>query len=140
MVHGLCWGHGILINMVKVKIKADSRYPVDRKQIIEIIKKVLDLHKLDDVEVSVLVVGKRKMAELNQQFRGKQGPTDVLSFALNEVPTPFGNGDQTNYLGDIVVCYPIAVDYALKRQILVDRVINELVEHGCLHLLGVHHR
>ncbi len=127
--------------MIKVRIKADSRYPVDRQQIRDRIKSVLELHKLDKVEVSVLIVGKRKMASLNETYRGKSGPTDVLSFALNESPTPSVEGNQgMNFLGDIVVCYPIAVEYALKRQILVDKVINELVEHGCLHLLGIHHR
>ncbi len=126
--------------MIKVKIKADARYPVDRKQIRETIRRVVELHNLDKVEVSVLVVGKRKMAELNQQYRNKKGPTDVLSFALNEAPISIETENEINHLGDIVVCYPIAIEYALKRQILVDRVINELVEHGCLHLLGVHHR
>ncbi len=125
---------------IKVRIKADSRYPLERKQIRETIKRVLRLHGLNQAEVSVLVVGKRKMAELNQTYRGKSGPTDVLSFALDESPTPMPESEKMAYLGDIVVCYPIAVEYALRRQMLVDRVINELVEHGCLHLLGVHHR
>ena len=127
--------------MIKIRIKADSRYPVNRPQIRKTLTDLLKLHQLDNCEVSVLVVGKRKMTQLNQLYRQKQGPTDVLSFALNEAPTgPTTDPQGTNYLGDIVVCYPIAVEYALKRQMLVDRVINELVEHGCLHLLGIHHR
>ncbi len=125
--------------MIKINIQADSRYPIDRKSLRQTLKETLKLHHLDHCEISLSVVGKRKMAQLNQTYRGKEGPTDVLSFAFNETETPPSNPNNPPHLGEIVICYPIAIDYALRRQMLVDRVINELAEHGLLHLLGIHH-
>ena len=128
--------------MIKIKILADSKYPVDRKKIRADLKEVLARHNIvDNCELGVMIVGKRKMAELNEKYMSKKGPTDVLSFPIIGEENEFvSSPDGILRLGDIVVCYPVAMDYALRRQMLMDRVISELIEHGCLHLLGIHHR
>jgi len=88
-----------------------------------------------EAEVCVAIVGTRKMAALHQKYQNLAGPTDVLSFPLEGVQYP----DLVVRLGDVVVCYPVAVKEAGMKNKLVDDEIARLVEHGCLHLLGIHH-
>jgi probable rRNA maturation factor len=72
---------------------------------------------------------------LNQQFRGLDQPTDVLSF-----PADFEDPDlESRYLGDIVICYPQAASQAEKRGHAVEDELQLLVVHGVLHLLGYDH-
>lgn len=130
--------------MIKTQIIADSKFPVDRKKIREKVEEVLAENRMStgDIELTVSVVGKRKMTELNQKHMGREGSTDVLSFPLNdpEDDRPFVESpDGVLRLGDIVVCYSVAMDIALKRQMVLDRVIVDLVEHGLKHLIGIHH-
>ncbi len=129
--------------MIRVAIYADSKYPFDRKKVREGLKAVLAREKISqDAEVALSVVGARKMTQLNEQYMRHEGVTDVLSFPLNDPgdSRPFVTSpDSILRFGDIVVCYPVAIAYALKRQKLVDDVICELAEHGMMHLLGHHH-
>ena len=89
-----------------------------------------------DHEVSVLAVDEAEMAALNEQYRGKAGPTDVLSFALNE-----GEGGQAQdyWLGDIVVCPAVATRQAVGAGRSAARETRWLLIHGLLHLLGYDH-
>jgi len=89
-----------------------------------------------DHEVSVLAVDEVEMAELNQSYRHKSGPTDVLSFALNEGE---GEGTQGYWLGDIVICPPVAARQAAEAGYPPDRETYWLLVHGLLHLLGHDH-
>lgn len=125
--------------MIKILIKADSRYPVERKRIRQKIKQILGKKGLtQDTEVSILFIGDRKMKSLNKKYRGKSETTDVLSFPLNEGGHPFP-AEETLRLGDIVISYPQARKQAGEYNVLVDEEIDRLVEHGLLHLLGIHH-
>lgn len=128
---------------MRIQIVADSKFPVNRRKLRERLRAVLRKHKIDsDVELMVMIVGGRKMKQLNKLYMKKESLTDVLSFPLNDPddPAPFvSSPDNVLRLGDIVVCYPVAIEYALKRQVLLDDVVCDLAEHGCLHLLGIHH-
>lgn len=129
--------------MITINILADAKYPFDRKGLRVHLTNVLAKYKLtDDIEVDVQVVGKRKMSELHHVYMNLPGPTDVLSFPLNDPADdrPFmASPDGILRLGDIVVCYPVAVEEALEKQCKVDSQIQFLVEHGLMHLLGYHH-
>lgn len=129
--------------MITIDIIADAKFPFDRTALREHLTKVLARHRLkDNVVVEVQVVGARKMTQLHQDFMQLPGPTDVLSFPLNDQADdrPFlSSPDGMLRLGDIVVCYPVAVEEALEKQIKVDSQIQFLAEHGLLHLLGFHH-
>lgn len=107
-----------------------------------------------DVEVSILICGTRKSRELAKRYLDDDSPHDVLSFPLLEdidrgLARPFArpglgkgfvtSGEHGLVLGDIVVCYPLAQEEANRDNVLVDTKIGELVSHGVLHLLGVHH-
>lgn len=129
--------------MICINILADAKFPFDRKALRQHLTKVLAKYKLtDNVEVDVQVVGARKMSELHKIYMQLPGPTDVLSFPLNdpEDDRPFiSSPDGVLRLGDIVVCYSEAVKQALEKQHKVDNQIQDLAEHGLMHLLGFHH-
>lgn len=129
--------------MITINILADAKFPFDRDGLRAHLTKVLAKYKLmDNIEVDVQVVGKRKISELHRVYMQLEGPTDVLSFPLNdpEDDRPFmASPDGMLRLGDIVVCYPVAVEEALEKQCKVDSQIQFLTEHGLMHLLGYHH-
>ena len=82
-------------------------------------------------EVSVLLCDDAAMAELNQTWRQKAGPTDVLSFPAGPEVKPF--------LGDISVGYGIALRDAEAAGKALDQHLSHLLIHGLLHLMGFDH-
>ena len=104
-------------------------------------------------EVSLLFVDEDTMSELNGQFMGKVGPTDVLSFPIDDDPMPTGRvpdagssgpGDPPEpeipqLVGDIVICPTVAARNAVDHECSLDDELALLVVHGVLHLLGWDH-
>lgn len=129
--------------MININILADAKYPFDRSGLKKHLSKVLAKFRLtDNVEIDIQVVGKRKMSQIHWLYLQLSEPTDVLSFPLNDPhdDRPFiASPDGVLRLGDIVVCYPVAVEEALEKQCKLDSQINFLAEHGLMHLLGYHH-
>ncbi len=75
------------------------------------------------------------MAELNLKYRGREGPTNVLSFSQLEGVSPPGK----NLLGDVVICADRAADDAVELGYTEDQMVLYLLIHGILHLLGHAH-
>ncbi len=135
--------------MVNILISSDSRYPVNKLVIQSTVLEVLQNHKiLSRVEISISVVGSRKIHEINKKYRGIDAPTDILTFALEDAPTSLqhiprvgfvASPDQTLRLGDIILSYPLVVEDASLDGVSVDEEMRLLVEHGVKHLLGIHH-
>ena len=73
-------------------------------------------------------------AELNEAYRRKQGPTNVLSFPFEAPP-----GVELSLLGDIVVCAPVVAREAGEQGKILESHWAHMVVHGCLHLLGYDH-
>ncbi|HVZ66726.1 MAG TPA: rRNA maturation RNase YbeY [Patescibacteria group bacterium] len=125
---------------VTVPIYIESRFRVNRKRIKQSVADTLAKHKvIVPTEVSVAIVGNRKMRSLNKKYRDIDKPTNVLSFPQGEgekMPMP---GDKL-YLGDVIISYPVVVEEASKYNKLIDDWVSELVEHGVTHLLGIHHK
>jgi probable rRNA maturation factor len=104
-------------------------------------------------EVSLLFVDEDAMAALNEQFLGKSGPTDVLSFPIEDEPGPTGrspdlggSGPGTTaeqgaltLLGDVVICPEVASRNAAEHEVPLEDEVALLVVHGLLHLLGMDH-
>ncbi len=104
-------------------------------------------------EVSLIFADEVSMAELNLQFMGKSGPTDVLSFPIDDEPAPTGRvpdsggtgpGDAPELeipqlVGDIVICPLVARANAAEHECSLDDELALLVVHGVLHLLGWDH-
>jgi len=129
--------------MVTILIQTESHYPINKKKIREAIGRVIDGKFKRDVEISVTVIGDRRMKQLNSSYRKIADTTDVLSFPQDDPSQtmhPFINSpDNVLYLGDIVVSFPQAIVEASEENKLVDDKINELVLHGLNHLMGIHH-
>lgn len=92
----------------------------------------------DAVELSIAVVGVEEIAELNERFRGKEGPTDVLSFPCDD-PCAVVEPGEPVALGDVVIAPDIAQQQALELGHTVEEELNLLLVHGVLHLLGYDH-
>lgn len=94
------------------------------------------------MEVSVVICGARKAAQIAKKYLNDDKAHNVLSFVLSEKTDPaneFPTSSGSIILGDIIVCYPIAQEEANRDNIMLDVKINELVSHGLHHLLGQHH-
>src|SRR3989344_7193712 len=124
---------------LNVLIFVESRYKVNRKRIKSALSNLLSQQGVNSpVEVSVAIVGDRKMRVLSKKYKGEDKTRNVLSFSLTEgeaVETPKG----VLPLGDIVISYPVVISEAVRDEVLVDDKIDELVVHGMSHLLGLHH-
>ena len=137
--------------MVNIIISSDPRYEINRESIREAVMDVVAENKISSrVELGVNIVGVRKIHELNRKYRGIDAPTDILSFALEEVAplnlrfiaTQKGfvaSPDRMLRLGDIVISHPQAVEDAVMDGISVEEEMVFLIKHGMKHLLGIHH-
>lgn len=124
---------------INVLLFVESRYKVDRKRIISHVRELLRKQQIHSpVEVSIAIVGNRKMKELNKKYRGKDSTTNVLSFPLSEGEPTVLPKDVLR-LGDIVLSYPQVIKEAAEDEVFVDDKITELIEHSLQHLLGIHH-
>ncbi len=86
------------------------------------------------VEVGVRIVDESEIIELNQRFRKKAEPTNVLSFPFEDPP-----GTQTDVLGDVVVCAPIVSSQAQTEGKPLSAHWAHMVVHGIMHLRGYDH-
>ena len=80
-------------------------------------------------DLSVVLCGERKMQELNRVYRGKDKPTNVLSFRQEELG-----------LGELVLCPAIIRKDAVKYGITFKAELNRIFIHGMMHLLGYDHK
>ena len=99
-------------------------------------------------EVGVRFVSEAEMQRLNKTYRGKNRPTDVLSFGFLDSPqttdrrrkkSPVSSLQFMDYLGDLAVCLPYAKREAARRAIPISEEAIRLLTHGVLHLAGYDH-
>lgn len=116
--------------MISVLIKPTNRSPAQNKKARRIIETFLKKQKIDNVEVSLRFVNSQEMKKLNQQYRGLDKPTTILSFSQQETkegqafPKP---PRKLNSLGDLVICLTEA-----KKQ---DQFLKQLLIHGLKNLV-----
>ncbi|ACJ33226.1 Predicted metal-dependent hydrolase [Anoxybacillus flavithermus WK1] len=99
-------------------------------------------HVPDEAEVSVTFVDNEKIREINRDYRGKDQPTDVISFALEEMgeeEIAIVGADVPPVLGDIIISVPKAREQAEQYGHSFMRELGFLAVHGFLHLLGYDH-
>lgn len=92
-----------------------------------------------DAEIVVRIVDERESAELNASYRGKQGPTNVLSFPF-EVPPGLPADQLGGLLGDLVMCAPVILREANEQGKSPQSHWAHMAVHGTLHLLGYDHQ
>lgn len=132
-----------------------ASHPVDTMRWIRLAEAVLaDEGVRGDTEVSILYVDEATIADLNSRFLGKDGPTDVLAFPIDEEPVEGGRSPDSGgsgpgfnpspeeaptLLGDVVICPAVAHRNAPDHAGTYDDELALLVVHGILHLLGMDH-
>lgn len=127
------------MDKVSVPIFVESRYRINRKRIKQTVENVISKNGVSgSVEVSVAVVGDRKMRELSKKYKGEDKTRNILSFSQTEgdiIKTP----KDVLRLGDIVLSFPQIIEEASRDEMFVDDKVDQLIEHGLMHLLGLHH-
>ncbi|HEY9577079.1 MAG TPA: rRNA maturation RNase YbeY [Pseudobacillus sp.] len=97
----------------------------------------------DGSEVSVTFTDNPRIQEINREYRGKNEPTDVISFALEEMDEDeieiTGAEDLPRVLGDIIISVTRAKEQAAEYGHTFERELGFLAVHGLLHLLGYDH-
>jgi probable rRNA maturation factor len=104
---------------------------VDHQPLVALAERTLTGEGIIEAELSVSLVSGEEMTELHERYMGESGPTDVLSFPLDE-QAPDGG---PRMLGDVVICPEVA---ASQNEDL-DAELRLLLVHGILHLLGYDH-
>ena len=108
----------------------------ERRVLLRRARRVLAELGARDAELSLVLAADPEMAELNAHFRGREGPTDVLSFSLLEgAGAEFRGG----LLGDVVIGVEVAARQARRAGRSLDDEVARLLIHGVLHLLGWDH-
>ena len=98
---------------------------------------VLAVLRDDDVAIGLLFTSDARIAEINGQWRGKPGATNVLSFPVSAAsPAPAG---EPRPLGDIALAYGVISREALAQKKPFGHHVTHLIVHGVLHLLGYDH-
>jgi probable rRNA maturation factor len=126
---------------MSIEVSNESGYQVDEAEIVALSRHVLDaLHVHPQVEMSVLLVDVDAMSALHVQWMDIEGPTDVLSFPMDELRPPNDDEDPpAGLLGDIVLCPAVTARQAQEHGRTAEAEAEYLLVHGLLHLLGFDH-
>ncbi len=124
-----------------IDVNNESGVDVDENALARLSRFVLDelrIHPL--AELSVLLVDSDAMAALHVQWMDEAGPTDVLSFPMDELrPGADDREPEPGLLGDVVICPQVAAEQATKNGHSAEHELHLLCTHGILHLLGYDH-
>ena len=109
---------------------------ISRKKLLAALRTLTDETSCSTCELSLLFTNDKEIHFLNQFYRGKDRPTDVLSFAMREGK---GKKIEQSSLGDIVISIPTAIRQAKEHGVSEHEEVLRLIVHGYLHLLGYDH-
>ncbi len=110
------------------------RTRIHRGPWVRFVQQVLSAVGEEGSELSIELIGDRRMRRLNRVYRNKDRSTDVLAFAMREAISP-----DATLLGDVIVSIPTARRQALQSGRSLDQELAVLVIHGVLHLCGYDH-
>lgn len=126
---------------MSIEVNNESGTAVDEAEFAALAAFVLDaMHVHPLTELSILMVDETVMEQLHVQWMDEPGPTDVLSFPMDEL-RPGAPGDPTpaGLLGDVVLCPTVAARQAVAAGHSMEEEMLLLTTHGILHLLGYDH-
>lgn len=121
---------GILID------NRQSRVKVKLKRIQQKAQAILNALDNPDSELSILIVDDSAIAELNETYLNRKGPTNVIAFPMQEGEF---TGVNPGLLGDVVISVDTAEKEAEMGEMTAEQRFDELLVHGILHLLGYDH-
>jgi len=126
---------------MSIEVNNESGYEVDEAEFADLARYVLDeMHVHPQTDLSIMLVDTTVMTELHVKWMDEPGPTDVLSFPMDEL-RPGRDGDVTpaGLLGDVVLCPEVAAQQAVTAGHSTVEELLLLTTHGILHLLGFDH-
>ena len=95
--------------------------------------KIIKFSSNKEISISFLLTSNSEIKLLNQKYRNKNKPTNVLSFPMNE------KIENKNYLGDVVISCEKIIDESYEQNIKKYKYLSKMTIHGVLHLLGYKH-
>lgn len=119
---------------VQLAIENDSNLPTEEQLILWATAALLNRTEYEEPELTIRIVDEDESQELNYEYRGKNKPTNVLSFPFEapaHVPIPL--------LGDLIVCKKVVEREAIEQEKTLTSHWAHMIIHGCLHLLGYDH-
>ena len=129
---------------VSIEVSNESGVPVDAELIVSVARHALTALRVSPAaELSIIAVTTETMAELHERWMDEPGPTDVMSFPMDELVEESRRPDASDMgpalLGDIVLCPEFAKAQARSAGHSLDDELHLLTVHGVLHLLGYDH-
>jgi probable rRNA maturation factor len=128
---------------MSIEVANESGIGVDETALISVSRHVLGRMGINPLaELSILLMDVPAMTELHVKWMDEPGPTDVMSFPMDELDTarrPDESGPGPALLGDVVLCPAVAADQAASAGHSLDDELHLLTVHGILHLLGYDH-
>jgi probable rRNA maturation factor len=126
---------------VSIEVNNESGVTVDEAEIAALARNVLDAMRVHhQAELSVVLVDEDAMEQLHVQWMDEPGPTDVLSFPMDELrPGKEDEEPEPGLLGDVVLCPQVAKVQARAAGHSFEEELLLLTTHGILHLLGFDH-
>jgi len=126
---------------LSIEILDESGREVDVRRLERLSRFVMDRMRVHPLaELCIKAVDEPTIAELNEQWMDKQGPTDVLAFPMDELrPGLVDEDPEEGVLGDLVLCPDIAARQGETAGHGTEAELELLTVHGILHLLGYDH-
>ncbi|HAM44259.1 MAG TPA: rRNA maturation RNase YbeY [Propionibacteriaceae bacterium] len=124
-----------------IDLNNESGLEVDTERLLKLATFALDELRIHpEAELSVLLVDEDTMSAYHEKFMGEPGPTDVLSFPMDELRSPDPDDEPVlGVLGDIVLCPTVTAAQAAASDRTPEEEADYLLIHGLLHLLGYDH-
>ena len=126
---------------MSVEVNNESAIAADLERISALGRHILaELYVHPETDVSIILLDEEPMSALHVEWMDLEGPTDVMSFPMDELrPGTPGSPTAAGMLGDIVICPQVATTQANTGGHSVEDEILLLTTHGMLHLLGFDH-
>ena len=126
---------------MSIEVLNEAEAGVDVKELARLSRFVMDRMRVHpQAELCVKLVDEATIAQLNEHWMEKEGPTDVLAFPMDELRPGLVNEEpEEGVLGDLVLCVDIAERQAREAGHRTEDEVDLLTVHGILHLLGYDH-
>lgn len=119
---------------VDVQYASNERNLPNKDLLTRWVDAALQAEKISNVELTIRIVDEAEASQLNERWRQRKGPTNVLSFPFESPP-----GVDIPLLGDIIICAPLVARETAEQNKSLFAHWAHLVIHGTLHLLGYNH-
>ncbi|MCC2615300.1 rRNA maturation RNase YbeY [Aestuariibacter halophilus] len=123
-----------MTNIVDIQVASSATDLPDEAMLQRAIDTVLNHLHMADKELTIRIVDEAESQTLNHTYRGKESPTNVLSFPFEAPP-----GIELPLLGDLVICVQVVEREAIEQNKSNDAHWQHMIVHGTLHLLGYDH-